>query len=136
MRDFLGREFQVGDFCVSAGGGNRVAEYGMILFRVKQIDPSLRMQRLVVDYNLAGSRRPQIRSRSGTMINGNKYLILSEPSDQVVLLFEFACDGRLSDKGQHLVAKWLHGIDDFVFPADLQLGPLLTDSPTDDEGLT
>ena len=37
MKDFLGQDIAVGDFLVYPGGGNRTAEYGLLLLKVTAV---------------------------------------------------------------------------------------------------
>jgi hypothetical protein len=101
-RDFLGQKILAGDFLVYPGGGNRKAEYGLILLKVLALNPngSLKVERLDPYYG-----KKEILRKTSTIQTLTKVTKI-QPHPIMVDIFENAeKKSGLFD----LVAKWVHG---------------------------
>lgn len=107
MHDFLGNEFKIGNYVVAGGAGNTKAEYGMILYKVISVQPTIRLKRLDVRY-CDDDLTVCIHSTKVTIQNPNKYLQI-EPSEKMKDLFERALVDRLSCDEREAIANWIHG---------------------------
>lgn len=104
--DFLGNELTPGTWVVCGAGGNTACEYGMILNKVVQVEPNLKMVRLTVSY--PDHKRAIAGHRTSTITNTNKYVVVNPPK-AAQELFERILLGAPSQKDHELVGKWLHG---------------------------
>lgn len=101
MLDFLGRTIEVGDYMVYPGGGNRKAEYGLILLKVLGIsEKGVSVERLDVSYTSAKSGT--IHRQKSTIKQTTKVVKVTIPP-RMVCIFEQP-DGHFE-----LVGKWIHG---------------------------
>lgn len=108
-RDFLGVPFKVGDYVAAGGSGNRSAEYGMILYKVLDVEDKPKLIRLTVSYPTHGKDNSiVIKTAKVTVQNTNKYVVV-RPPDAVVDLFERALAGIISLEEAHIIGWWVHG---------------------------
>lgn len=110
FKDFLGVEYRVGDYVAAGGAGNGPAEYGMILYRVTEVDPKLKLVRLSVSYPTHSANHVVVTAAKITAKNTNKYVVVQPPA-HIVDLFERAVAGTISQDEANLIGRWLHGAD-------------------------
>jgi hypothetical protein len=111
MQDFMGNPLQVGDYVAAGGAGNRAAEYGMILYRVLEVAPKLKLVRLTDRYPTHDSNFTEIKaSKVITVQNPNKYVRV-QPSSTVRDLFDRGVEGKLTQAEANLLGRWIHGAD-------------------------
>lgn len=108
LRDFLGVPYKVGQYVAAGGNGNSAAEYGMILYRVLDVSPKLKLIRLSVSY--PDHKHPSISISKVTAKNTNKYVGVTPPS-YIINLFEQAVLGHLTQEQEEIIGRWVHGAD-------------------------
>jgi len=113
VKDFIGREIQVGDFCAYPGSGNSSAEYGQILLKVTGLVEEgrgkVKGQRLSVRYDHNNDHKAIIKSRIVTISNPNK-LVVIDPSPSVKNIFMDYAEGIGHKKfSPRDVGLWIHG---------------------------
>jgi hypothetical protein len=109
LRDFLGQEIQSGQF-LAAGGNNRSAEYGMILYRVESVkDTSAKLLRIAVRYVNSSA---VLATRPVTLRNPNAYVVVNPPS-YVVDHFDLVASNRnaLTTEKIDTITRWIHGAE-------------------------
>lgn len=133
MTDFLGTEIKAGMYCAYPGKGNVNAEYGMILYKIIDVDESankVKAGRLYVNYG-QGSNRDQfppahsenaifyrmkdytiaIRYKVSTISSTYKFVVV-EPNENIKVVFTEII--KMNESVFDLVsaediAKWIHG---------------------------
>jgi hypothetical protein len=110
MQDFMGRPYKVGDFVAAGGAGNVKAEYGMILYKILEIAPKLKLIRLDVSYPNHSEVGMVVKARKVTAKNTNKYAVVKPPA-VVKGLFNRAVAGKLRKGEAQTIGKWVHGAD-------------------------
>lgn len=106
MIDAFGRPFFSGDYLIGGGLGNRTAEYGLILYYVKEIvGDKMRLSRLKRDKSSGPS---MITVKTAIYANSSKYLVVYPPP-HVEALFNRFVDGVPTEEDHKIAAKWIHG---------------------------
>lgn len=109
MQDFMGTPLQVGHYVAAGGTGNGTGEYGMILYRVLDVSPKLKLVRLTVQYPTSCSDSAMIGTRKITAQNANKYVHV-QPSETIRDLFERGVEGNLTQAESNLLGLWITGV--------------------------
>ena len=133
MTDFLGTEIQRGMYCAYPGKGNVNAEYGMILYKIIEVDnvnKKIKAGRLYVHYGQGTNRDqfPPVHSESAIFYRMNDYTIaiqykistisspykfvVVEPSENIKAVFTEII--KMNDSVFDLVSaeditNWIHG---------------------------
>jgi DUF917 family protein len=103
MKDFLGQVIAVGDFLATGGGGNTKCEYGMILYRVKEVKAdALKVERLDVRYEGVSGKNIIILRKTSTIKAVTKVVKINPPQ-KMIDVFE------KPEGNEKLVADWVHG---------------------------
>ena len=104
--DFIGQEITPGCWVAGGGGGNRTAEYGMILYLVREVEPKLKVSRLTLDYSDA--KKAVAKVRKLTITKGTKVVVVN-PDMGLIDLFRRVEIGTASQQDHEFVGDWLHG---------------------------
>jgi len=109
MLDFIGKEIKVGDWIAGGGSGNSSAEYGMILYLVREVtEDRLKLTRLKVTYPQHTRESAEVHVRKMSATNSNRYVVV-KPAAKVKALFKRALNDNLRPGDAQFIGTWIHG---------------------------
>ncbi|MGE3483554.1 MAG: hypothetical protein AB7L09_02360 [Nitrospira sp.] len=112
VRDFLHQPINHGDYIVRMGGGNRSAEYGMILYQITNIAKGkITTKRLSVKYRWY---EPDGSRRENAAVEVSSTVVRISKTTSIVKVIPHANQVKVFSTPEdypELVGAWLHGQD-------------------------